>query len=149
MYLILGKLLRLLWGEDPTPEDTHAPVAQGMTRLHLFSGQFADEDAAADYCYELTDDPAPFTLDLPETYLNSDQITMTFGEKERLREIHRYLTDRQRKKALRRTKGHNTLIIVPEAAFEGDDFRLYDTPRVIYLGAVTLPDDPNGKGDPL
>ena len=67
MKATMSILSRLLKALRPIPQpDLHAALQHGQQRIHLFSGNFDDVDAAMAYCFHAPGDvPEQITLDQP------------------------------------------------------------------------------------
>lgn len=130
----VSALVRLFSGAKPLPE-THAPPPPGIERLHVFAGHFDSEAEAMAYVFEAPDanHPEPFTNDLPDAFVNTDFVEVSFGPRA---DAAASLIAKARLGEFRdRMDDANTLIIASEQAFGGFPFDLNDTPRARYIGA--------------
>jgi len=119
------------------------PLADGMRRLHLFSGTFGSEAEATAYVMPplegpVPDAPAPMTVDLPEAYVDPAWVAMGHGPAlEPL--LQRHFSDEMLLDVNHMVTGADTVVLLDERAMGGFPFRLSDTPRLTYHGAVEVP----------
>jgi hypothetical protein len=128
--------VKRLFGIAPAPEAEPAvPPPPGTLRLHLFHGTFETERAALAYCFDAPgpDQPEPFTNDLPEAFVDTDFVEVSYGD-DRQSALTDYFHSDLAEDLLERQEGSNTLVIVVEEAFGGFPFRVHDTPRLTYMG---------------
>lgn len=130
------EILKGLFGlaEGPGAEPA-APLAPGSLRLYLFCGSFESEAAARAYCLEAPnpDLPEPFTNDLPEAFIDTDFVDVSYGDA-RQSALKDYFHADLAEDLLEQQAGSNTLVIVVEEAFGGFPFRVHDTPSLTYMG---------------
>lgn len=110
------------------------PTADGQMRLHLFSADFDNAEAAHRFCYIAPgpDLPVDLTRDLTGAFIDTQEVEMIHGDiRSRLLE---FLTDKQADDVILRMSGDNTLILITELAFGGLPYDLNDTDRLTYLG---------------
>ena len=123
---------------DDTP-DLPPPAPEGMVRLYLFSGSFADEAVLLDYCFDVheVDGPTDLTRGQPGAYIDSSYVVTGFGA-----QIPETLADffgEKQVEALRHKIGaHNSVILLSEYAFGGFPFSLNDTEELTYHGAFLV-----------
>ena len=133
--MTLGFVKRLL-GISPQPQAEPAePLPPGTLRLHLFHGAFETEEDALAYCFDAPDPdlPEPFTNDLPEAFVDTDFVEVSYGDARHLA-LSDYFHSDLAEDLLDRQGDANTLVIVVEEAFGGFPFRVHDTPRLTYMG---------------
>ncbi|WP_420859232.1 hypothetical protein [Marivivens marinus] len=125
-------------GDDPELPPAPAP---GMTRLHLFAGDFESGDAARAYCFMAPDKdhPEPLTNDLPGAFVDIRFVTVAHGPAARDFIRHKCPTDTAAE-VRDRLGAARTLVVLEEAAFGGFPYTLNDTPKLAYLGAWEVPE---------
>lgn len=134
MKATMSILSRLLKALRPIPQpDLPAALPHGQQRIHLFSGNFDDVDAAMAYCFHAPGDvPEQITLDQPGAFMNTDFVEVVFhNAANRLAE---FLSVEETDRTLHKMRGDNTLIIITEDAFGGFPYTLAHTPNLFYLG---------------
>jgi len=108
-------------------------LPHGKQRIHLFSGNFEDADAAMAYCFHaLGDVPEQITLDQPGAFIDTSYVEVDFGTAEK--RLTEFLGDEQANHTFHKMRGANTLIIMTEQAFGGFPYVLTHTPNLFYLG---------------
>ncbi len=111
----------------------------GFTRVHIFSGVFDTEADLFAYCFTpITDNgPEPLNLDLPEASVNTRFVEAAFDDQ--IQDVlSQYLPSAARARFSALMRDDNALLLIFEAAFDGLDYRLHNTPRLRHLGFETL-----------
>jgi hypothetical protein len=128
---ILSRLLQVF---RPIPQpDLPAELPQGQERIHLFSGNFDDVDAAMAYCFHAPGDtPEQITLDQPGAYIDTDFVEVVFNNA--TARLSEFLSSEEADRTRAKMRGANTLIIITEDAFGGFPYTLTHTPNLFYLG---------------
>jgi len=113
------------------------PTAEGLIRVHLFTGYFASLQTAKHYCHYTEDDrPEDIVRDLPHAAFDVSFIEIVFQHIEtRLRTI---LPPADLGEVTDKIGAANTLIIIAEPAFGGLAYALHDTTRLDYLGPFVV-----------
>jgi len=127
-------LSRLVAIFKPTPEPpVRAKLPEGKMRIHLFSGDFPDIDAAMTYCFESAGNvPEQITLDQPGAFIDTTHVEVVFDRA--ATRLNEFLTPDEADRMVAKMRGSNTLIIIEEPAFGGFPYTLNNTPNLFYHG---------------
>lgn len=120
----------------PQPELPPA-LPDDKLRLHLFSADFENADAAMAYCFQSDGDtPEKITLEQPGAFIDTGFVEVAFkGAEKRLTE---FLPTKDVDRVIAKMKGVNTLIIITEDAFGGFPYVLTTTKTVFYHGPFVV-----------
>ena len=109
------------------------PTPAGKMRIHLFSGNFANANAAKHYCtYADGAGKIAFIAELPHASLDHRHIEACFGEY--IERLDMLMPPEKAENTALKMITDNTLVIIHEAAFGGLGYLLHDTQRLKYHG---------------
>jgi len=130
-----------------TRPDLPPPTPAGKLRIHLFTGHFANEQAAWHYCFHKTStQDTALRRDLPAASIDSDFVEVCYTPI--LRRLSTFLTNADMRRVLDRIEAEtgNTLIIIGEPAFGGLAYHLHSTDALQYYGPLVVTAEPIDQG---
>ncbi len=120
---------------EPDTGVERPPLPDGQIRVHVFSGNFDDEEALLSYCFDAPDEdaPEPLNRDLDGAFVDTAYVATGFasGISRALAEI---FPQREVDHILPKVGKDNSVVIISEYAFGDLPYILGDTPQLEYLG---------------
>ena len=125
----------------PALERIQQPDHKHRNRVHVFHGTFDSERDVAKYCTESPSKnrPEPLNHDLPDATVNTSEVEIVFGGA-RIGAKIPTLT-KQPDGVFHQVGSSNTVVLLTEAAFCGLPYKLNDTPKLRYAGALDVTEE--------
>ena len=127
----------------PTDHDTsddQPAIPEGMTRVHVFAGNFETEEALLAYCFDSVeqDGPEQLNIDLPGAYVDTTYVATGYAAAIPI-VLAEFFSSAEQTRMTRKIGDRNSLVVMSEYAFGGFPYELDDTPMLEYVGAHLVP----------
>ena len=125
---------------DNDDADDHPSIPEGMTRVHIFAGNFDTEEALLAYCFDSPSDdtPEPINVDLPGAFVDTTYVATGYANAVPV-VLAEFFSPAEQERLRRQIGARNSIVVMSEYAFGGFPYELDDTPKLEYLGAQLVP----------